>query len=362
MVNPRTIPFVDLSRVDAPLRAEILQVLETVVESGHFIGGPELSAFESELAKEIQCGHAIGVSSGTDALIVSLLAAGIGPGDEVITTPFTFFATAGAIAHIGARPVFVDIHPDTFHLDLHKANEKINARTKAVIPVHLFGRAQDLGALRIPIIEDAAQSLGAHGVSGMAATVSFFPTKNLGAYGDAGAVLCNNDDFAKRVRLLRTQGARQKDLHECIGGNFRLDAIQAAILRVKLPYLKQWNQQRRDNADRYRRFFSTATHIPDEFILPNDTPQHIYHQFVIRTPQRDGMRNYLRERGITTAIYYAKPIHLQPCFQNLEYSEGDFPEAEKASREVLALPISPTLSESDQEYIVETIDDFFAGR
>lgn len=353
------VPLIDLPAELAPLRADLDAAIARVLDSAHFIGGPELEAFEAELATAAGATAAIGVSSGTDAILVALMALGLGPGDEVVTTPFTFFATGGCIARLGARPVFADIDPETFNLDPAAASAAITPRTRAILPVNLYGLPAALPDTPIPIIEDAAQSLGAAGPRGQAAATSFFPTKNLGALGDAGAVLTRDPAFADRVRLLRTHGARPKYFHAAIGGNFRLDALQAAALRVKLPHLTTWNAARRANAARYRTLFAAAPGIPPELRLPADHPDHIYHQFVIRAPRRDPLRAHLAAAGIGTEIYYPRPLHLQDCFADLGHRPGSLPHAERAAAEVLALPIFPGLTEAQQAHVVEQIAGFY---
>jgi dTDP-4-amino-4,6-dideoxygalactose transaminase len=352
------VPLADLAAENAALRVELDAALARVIDSGHFIGGPELEAFERELAPVGGAAHAVGVSSGTDALLVSLMALGIGAGDEVVTTPFSFFATAGVIARLGARPVFADIDPDTFNLHPDAAAFACSPRTRAVLPVNLYGRPAELPEVPIPVIEDAAQSLGARPPAGLAAAVSFFPTKNLGALGDAGAVLTDDPEFAERVRRLRSHGAKPKYYHALIGGNFRLDALQAAMLRVKLPHLSAWTLARRANAAHYRELFAAAA-VPAELRVPTDTPDHVYNQFVIRAPRRDELRAHLAAAAVATEIYYPVPFHLQDCFVELGYRTGAFPHAERAAAEVLALPVHPTVTGEQQAYVVDAIADFY---
>jgi len=353
------IPLVDLTADHAALRADLDAAIAAVIDSGRFIGGPQVSGLEAEVAAVCQTGHCVGVSSGTDALLIMLMALDIGPGDEVVTTPFSFFATAGVIARLGATPVFADIEPDSFNLDPTAAASACSDRTRAVMPVHLYGRRArhpDVGD--IAVIEDAAQAIGTGAVRGLAAGLSFFPTKNLGAFGDAGAVLSDDEAFAERVRLLRNHGAKPKYYHALVGGNFRLDAIQAAILRVKLGQLEAWTAARRRNAERYRALFAAAN-VPAELVVPSDSPEHIYNQFVVRAPRRDQLRAHLREADIATEIYYPRPFHLQECFAHLGYGQGAFPHAEAAANEVLALPVYPALSEDQQAYVVDTIAAFY---
>ncbi len=356
------IALADLAGELAPIREQVDAAIARVVDSARFIGGPEVTSLETELAAAAGCEHAIGVSSGTDALLVSLMALDIGPGDEVVTTPFSFFATAGAIVRLGAKPVFADIEEDSFNLDPALALAACSERTRAILPVHLYGRpAASIVGLPsgVALVEDGAQSLGAAPVVGIAHAVSFFPSKNLGAFGDAGAVLTHDGDIAERVRRLRNHGAKPKYIHGEVGGNFRLDALQAAVLRVKLPYLSGWNRARRANAEHYRSLFADAR-LPSELRLPSDTANHAYHQFVIRAPRRDALRGFLQSAGIATEVYYPRPFHLQDCFVELGYRRGTFPFAEAAADEVLALPIYPTLTAEQQGYVVDKIAAFYA--
>jgi dTDP-4-amino-4,6-dideoxygalactose transaminase len=370
----KAIPLLDLQAQYATIRGEIRAAIDGVCDSQHFILGPEVEALEKEVGAFCQAGQAIGVSSGTDALLVALMAAGVATGDEVITTTFSFFATAGVIARLGARPVFVDIEPNGYNLDSAAIESKLTPRTKAIIPVHLFGHCAQMDPLldavagrEVSIIEDAAQAIGAKdngnrfaGTMGSLGCFSFFPSKNLGAFGDAGMVVTQDPEIAAAVRVLRVHGGKPKYHHGVIGGNFRLDALQAAVLRVKLKYLSGWTEARRRNAARYRKYFSEAGLI-EEIALPEDSAGHIYNQFVIRCARRDQLQNYLKTRGVGTEVYYPIPLHLQKCFANLGYKEGDFPRAEAAAREVLALPIYPELSEQQQHYIVDEIKAFYHG-
>jgi dTDP-4-amino-4,6-dideoxygalactose transaminase len=349
------VPQFDMAGEMAPVREEIEAAALRVIRSGRFIGGPEVEGFEREIAAFAGARHAIGVSSGTDALLVTLMALGVSVGDEVITTPFTFFATAGAIARLGARPVFADVSDDTLCLD--PARLPIGARTKAVIPVHLFGRPAVIPSVPVPVIEDAAQSIGSGPVRGRAATLSFFPTKNLGAIGDAGAVLTDDDALAQTIAMLRNHGGRTRYHHELVGGNFRLDAIQAAALRAKLPHLPAWTAARRDAAARYRSMFAAAT-LPPELRLPAGDPAHVYHHFVIRAPRRDALREHLASAGIGSEVYYPVPLHLQPCFAHLR--SPAMPIAERAAAEVLALPMYPSLAAEAQAIVVDEIARFYA--
>ena len=355
----RKVPLLDVRAQNAPLREEVLAAITRVVDGGGFILGPEVEAFEKELATALGVRAAIGVSSGTDALVVALMALGIGPGDEVVTTPFSFFATVGCIARLGARVVFADIDPETFNLDPALAVARCDRKTKALIPVHLFGRPATLPSVDVPQVEDAAQAIGACPVQGIASCLSFFPSKNLGAFGDGGAVLSNDAAFLDRVALLRSHGSRPKYIHREVGGNFRLDALQAAVLRVKLPHLTRWTKGRRANAERYRALFAATPGLPPELRLPGDAVGHIYNQFVLRAPRRDALRDYLTRQGVGTEVYYPLALHLQPCFSSLGYRPGSMPHAERASEEVLALPIHADLTEDQQRYVVETIAAFY---
>jgi dTDP-4-amino-4,6-dideoxygalactose transaminase len=368
------VPLLDLPAQYATIRTEVRAAIDRVCESQRFILGPEVTSLEEELATFCGVRYAVGVSSGTDALLMALLALRIGPGDEVITTPYSFFATAGVIARLGARPVFVDIDATTFNLDTAGVAERITGRTKAILPVHLFGRCVELDPILetaqrqgIAVIEDAAQAIGARdsrgrvaGTLGVMGCLSFFPSKNLGAFGDGGMIVTNDESLAERLRILRVHGGKSKYSYQMIGGNFRLDALQAAVLRVKLPYLPAWTAARRAGAERYRRLFTEAG-VPSRIVLPTDTPGHIYNQFAIRVPGRDRLQAFLREHGVETEVYYPLPLHLQECFHYLGYQEGDFPRAESAACEALALPIYPELTEQQQRYVISRIKSFYAA-
>ena len=369
------VPLLDLTAQYKNIRWEVRTAIDRVCESQVFILGPEVTACEHEIASFCGAGHAIGMSSGTDALLAALMAAGVGPGDEVITSPFTFFATAGVIARLGARPVFVDIDAETFNLAADQIENKLSRSSKAILPVHLFGRCADMEAINeiagkrgLCVIEDAAQSIGAAGPGGRSAGTigdigcfSFFPSKNLGAFGDAGMVVTHNARLAETLRVLRVHGGKPKYHHRQIGGNFRLDALQAAVVRVKLRYLPLWTAARRQNARRYRELFAHAG-LTSRVVLPQDVAGHIYNQFVIRCADRDALQAFLREREIDTEIYYPVPLHLQECFASLGYKTGDFPHAEAAAKEVLALPIYPELSEEQQKYVVDSVGEFYRSR
>jgi dTDP-4-amino-4,6-dideoxygalactose transaminase len=355
------VPLLDLRAQYAALAPAIEAAVRRVLESGHYILGEDVPAFERELAAATGRAHSVGVSSGTDALLLALMALGVQPGDEVVTTPLSFFATVGAIVRLGARPVFADIERHSFNLDAEAALARVTPKTRAVVPVHLFGRACALEPLRragVPLIEDAAQAIGLPdlGRGTRCATLSFFPSKNLGAAGDAGAIVCDDDAIADRLRLLRAHGSRPKYVHHVVGGNFRIDTLQAAILRTKLPHLAGWNTARRRNAERYR-----AQLAPTPLGLPEATPTHVWHHFVVRVPggKRDALRAHLAAREIETEVYYPTPLHLQPCFQSLGYKPGDLPEAERACAEVLALPVHPDLSEPQLDHVVAAIREHY---
>ncbi len=371
----RDIPLLDLSAQHTPIREEILSEVTRLIDSQRFIMGEEIRQFEEEVASYCEVGHAIACASGSDALYLSLIAAGVGHGDEVITTPFTFFATAGSIVRSGARPVFVDIDPATFNISPDRLAEEAAKRTKvkAVIPVHLYGGCADMDPiLRLSrergwtIIEDGAQAIGAAykgrpalGI-GDAGCLSFFPSKNLGGMGDAGMMSTNDDVLAGKLMKLRVHGETGRYLHKWVGTNSRMDTLQAVILRVKLRYLDQWTAQRQINASRYHRQLDGAD-IPVTLPQPaQHQTRHVFNQFVVRCAQRDNLRQRLTELGVGTQIYYPVPLHLQECFRDLGCREGDFPEAEKAAREVLALPVAPGLSGEDIEYICAAIKAFYA--
>ena len=375
------IPILDLKRQYQSIKPEIDCAISRVVESGQFILGPEVENFEREMAQYLGVTHAIGVASGTDALWLALKAAGIGPGDKVIVPSFTFFATAGMVHNVGATPIFVDIDPMTFNIDprtvreLLESNSKLQDEAKAIIPVHLYGQPADMGSImelahrfELKVIEDAAQVIGAEYKSQKAGTIghvgcfSFFPTKNLGAFGDGGMVTMNDDSLAERVRLLRVHGSRPKYYHHVVGTNSRLDALQAAILRAKLPHLDAWSKARQENAD----YNTTRLSDIDGIIAPHHAQNrmHIFHQYTIRVTggHRDALQKFLKERGVGTEIYYPLPLHLQPCFAHLGCRKGEFPESEEASYEVLSIPIFPELTEEEKDYTIQTIQQFFTHK
>jgi dTDP-4-amino-4,6-dideoxygalactose transaminase len=383
-VSPRPVPLLDLKAQYATIRDEIRVALDRVIEAQQFILGPEVEALENEIAAYSKCEFGIGVSSGTDALLVTLMAIDLKPGDEVITTPYSFFATAGAIARLGGTPVFVDIDPASYNIDARAIEAAITSKTRAILPVHLFGQVAEMDQVmdiasrrNLFVIEDAAQAIGAEnrgrraGSIGHMGCFSFFPSKNLGGFGDGGMVTTNDPALADRVRLLRNHGYRPKYYNKVLGGNFRLDALQAAVLRVKLRHLDDWTAARRRNAASYRRLFAadglakndSSTLEPTEsqpLALPVEAPEsrHIYNQFVIRSFHRDELLAHLKAEGIGTEVYYPVPLHLQECLAGLGYRRGQFPLSERAAGESLALPIYPELTEEMQATVVQAIADF----
>lgn len=363
------VPLLDLGVQYRPLREELLGAIARVCDSGLFILGPEVEALERELARALGVEHAVAVSSGTDAILATLMALGIGPGDEVVTSTYSFFATAGCIARVGAKPVFVDIDPRTCNVDPAAVAGALTPRTRAIMPVHLYGLCADMapimaiaGSAGVPVIEDACQAIGARygdrqaGAIGAAGCFSFFPSKNLGAFGDGGLVTTADRALADEVRLLRGHGAKPKYHHLRIGGNFRLDALQAAILRVKLPHLPAWTEARRANAARYDQLFHERG-LAGRVVLPSTPPgrYHVYNQYVVRVPERDRVRERLTADGIGTEVYYPVPFHLQPCFAPLGHAAGDFPHAERAAAETLALPVFDGLTAEQQVRVVEAL-------
>lgn len=365
------VPLLDLKAQYATIREEIRAAVERVLESQQFVLGPEVEAFEREIAAYSRCRYGIGVSSGTDALLVALMAIDIRPDDEIITSPYTFFASVGSIARLGARPVFVDIDPLTYNLDPTRVEAAITLRTRAIIPIHLFGQIADMDPVleiaarrNLFLIEDAAQAIGAEykgkraGSLGHLGCSSFFPSKNLGGYGDGGLVTTNDAQLAQRVRQLRSHGEQSRYEHTQVGGNFRLDALQAAVLRVKLRHVDAWTAARQRNADTYRRLF--ASQELGEISLPVEAPQrrHVYHQFIVQSAHRDALLATLQRQGIGAAVYYPTPLHLQPCFTSLHYQRGAFPHSEYAAGHSLALPIYPELTPAMQEEVVQAIAAF----
>jgi dTDP-4-amino-4,6-dideoxygalactose transaminase len=381
------VPMLDLSRQYRQIREEVLSAVERVCASQQYILGEEVASLEKELAAFTGAGSAVACASGTDALWLALLAAGVQPGDIVVTTAFSFFASASSIVRIGARPVFVDIDPQSFNLDpvqLRATLKSSGSRIRAILPVHLYGQCADMDAIgalaaeyKIPVVEDAAQAIGASwkkqraGSIGAAAAFSFYPTKNLSAYGDAGLVTTRDSEWAERMRQLRNHGSPQRYLHTEVGWNCRMDAMQAAVLRVKLPHIEEWNQKRRERADTYNRLLAESglvrlgNSLPaggSPLVLPyvSQNAHHVFHQYVLRVHRRDELRACLAERKISTEIYYPIPLHLQPCFEYLGYRNGDLPESELAAQQVLALPMFPELSEDEQKWVVESVAEFYS--
>ena len=385
------VPLLDLKAQYAPIREEIRGVMDEVCDAQWFVMGPKVTELEQKVAAYSHCAHGIGVSSGTDALLVALMALEVGHGDAVITTPYTFFATGGTIARLGARPLFCDIDRDTYNISpaavrrlletecrreggdiVHEAS---GARVKALMPVHLYGQTADLDALleiatefALPVVEDAAQSIGSEceggqraGSRGTIGCFSFFPSKNLGAFGDGGMCTTNDDELAERLRILRLHGGKPKYYHAVVGGNFRLDALQAAILIVKLKYLDDWTRGRQANAQYYNQAIA-ARGLGDEFVsTPRECAgkRHIYNQYILRVRDRDALRKHLNEAKVGTEIYYPVPLHLQQCFEYLGHAEGDFPESESAAAETIAVPIYPELSAAQKDYVIDAIADFY---
>lgn len=377
------VPFFDLAIQFKSIEGEIKSALDEVFRTQQFILGSQVQALEETIAQYSRTRYAMGVASGSDALLLSLMALGISVGDEVLLPPFTFFATAGSVSRLGAIPIFIDIERETYNIDPSKIEENVTPKTKAIIPVHLFGQCADMDPLlkiskekNLFIIEDAAQALGAEyrptaasegrqaGQMGDFGCFSFYPTKNLGAFGDAGMVVTDNPGLAEKVRLLRVHGSQPKYFHKRIGINSRLDTIQAAILLVKFKYLEKWTLERKKKAERYQGLFQDLLPSVNGLKLPTIQykNRHIFHQYVIRVPERDRLRQFLTEEGIGTDIYYPVPLHLQECYSFLKYHRGDLPNSEKASEEVLALPIYPELTEDQQTLVVERIRNFYKKR
>jgi len=358
--------FLDLKKQYQSIKKEIDETIKSVLNKSHFILGPEVEEFEKQVAKYCRAKYAIGVNSGTDALLLSLMALNIGQGDEVITTPFTFISTAEVIALCKAKPVFVDIDLETFNIDADKIEKVITKKTKAIIPVHLFGQSAEMDKImkiarkyKLKVIEDAAQSIGAKykgkitGTIGDTGCLSFFPSKNLGCFGDGGMVITNNKNLADKIRILRAHGSKIKYYHHYLGINSRLDALQAAILKVKLKHLDKWSEQRRKNAQYYNDQLKNIKGV----VVPKTTTDntHIFNQYTIKVKRRSQLQKYLKVRNIPTQIYYPSPLHLQSVFKYLKYKKGDFPKAEKACKEVLSLPIYPELPKKEQNFIIKNI-------
>jgi dTDP-4-amino-4,6-dideoxygalactose transaminase len=369
------VPLLDLTEQNRKLRPDIEAALGRVLDTNAFILGGEVAALEKELAEYCGTKYAIGCASGSDALLLALMALDVSAGDEVITTPYSFFATVSAVTRLGALPVFVDIDPATYNLDISQIEAKITEKTKAIQPVHLYGQCADMTELRkvsakygVPLVEDAAQAIGAEengtraGAMSEIGCFSFYPSKNLGGMGDGGFMTTDDDELAKRLFALRVHGSEERYYHKWVGLNSRLDGFQGAVLRVKLPFLDEWSDKRKANADLYRALFTDAG-LAEEIVLPfeRDNVRHIYNQFVIRVPSgRDELRSYLGENGIGTDVYYPVPLHMQECFAYLGSREGDFPESERAARETLALPIYPELRREQQEFVVQKIAEFYS--
>jgi len=367
------VPLLDLKAQYAAIKADVDAAIAEVMESQHFILGPKVEQCEAAIARYSNASFGVGVSSGSDALLVCLMAENIGAGDEVITTPYTFFATAGAIARLGATPVFVDIDPETYNLDVTRIAAKVTSRTRAIIPVHLYGQMAEMEPIMrlasergLIVIEDGAQAIGAEHAGRRAGSIghygcfSFFPSKNLGAVGDGGMIVTSNAARAEKLRTLRAHGSKPKYYHRIIGGNFRLDAIQAAVVSAKLPYLDQWTAARQRNAATYDRLFAEAGL---GIGLPKvATDRHIFNQYVVRLPERDQIQNDLKKRGIGTEVYYPVPMHVQDCFAYLGHKAGDFPESERAAHETLALPVHPELTPEQARYVVECVCESVASR
>ncbi|MCV9884750.1 DegT/DnrJ/EryC1/StrS family aminotransferase [Metabacillus halosaccharovorans] len=366
------VPMLDLKEQYQNLKPEINAALEDVMSSSTFILGKNVKKLEKDVAEYSNVKYGVGVANGSDALHISLLGCGIEEGDEVITTAFTFFATAGAIARINAKPVFVDIDPKTFNIDPTKIEAAITEKTKAIIPVHLYGQMADMDPIveiakkhNIAIIEDAAQAIGATykgkkvGELGTTACYSFFPTKNLGAYGDAGMIVTDYEEIAEKMSVIRVHGSKPKYYHHVLGYNSRLDEMQAAILNVKFPHLDEWSNLRREKAHTYNQLIQEQ--LQDKIVTPfeADYSHHIFHQYTLRVPKRDELQAYLKEHGVATMVYYPKPLHLQPVFENLGYKEGDLPVTEKACQEALSLPMFPELKQEQQAFVVEQIVNFY---
>jgi len=366
------VPLLDLKAQYLAIKSEVDAAIAEVMESQHFILGPKVEQCEKAIARYCGSSYAVGVSSGSDALLACLMAENIGPGDEVITTPYTFFATAGAIARVGATPIFVDIDPATYNMDASLIESKVTARTRGIMPVHLYGQMADMqGVMRVAerrglvVIEDAAQAIGAEHAGRRAGSIghygcfSFFPSKNLGAVGDGGMIVTNDARRAEKLTCLRAHGSKPKYHHRIIGGNFRLDAIQAAVVSAKLPYLDEWTAARQRNATTYDRLFAAAGLAIG---LPKvATDRHIFNQYVIRVPHRDQLQTELRTRGVGTEVYYPIPMHLQECFAYLGHEAGAFPESERAAKETLALPIHPELTDEQARYVADCVCDAVAN-
>jgi dTDP-4-amino-4,6-dideoxygalactose transaminase len=370
------VPLVDLESLHAPLREEILEALGGCIDRQNFILGEAVENLEEALAAYCEVPFVLAVSSGTDALLAALMAYGVGPGDEVVTSAFSFFATAGTISRLGATPVFVDIEEESFNIDPARIEERLTERSRVLLPVHLYGRCAEMAPILtlaeergLVVLEDAAQAIGARdregrraGSIGNLGAFSFYPSKNLGAMGDAGMVTTREEGLYEALKKLRTHGATRDYIHDTVGGNFRMDALQAAVLLVKLSHLDDWTDRKRGLARRYDSLFDDSGLCNDGTVrTPRAPDDHVFHQYVIRTPRRNDLRAHLAEEGIGTAVYYPLPLHLQPCFRELGYARGDFPVAERAAEENLALPLYPSLTEKQQALVVSSIAAFYRG-
>jgi dTDP-4-amino-4,6-dideoxygalactose transaminase len=367
------VPLLDLKAQYAQIKTEVDAAVGRVVASQHFINGPEVAALEADVARYCHVGHCVGVSSGSDALLVALMALDVGPGDEVITTPYTFFATAGAIVRVGARPVFVDIDPATYNIDADAVASRVTPRTRAIIPVHLFGQCAEMDPILavarrhgLAVVEDAAQAIGAQykgrhaGSMGTVGCFSFFPSKNLGAFGDGGAVVTNDAALAEKMRVLRNHGSQPKYYHKLVGGNFRLDTIQAAVLQVKLRYLDGWTVRRQQNAAYYDAAFLRAGLRGGAVGTPAVAQsRHIFNQYVVRLADRDAARDHLKQHQVATEVYYPVPLHLQECFRDLGYGPGDFPASEQAAATSLALPVYPEVTAAQKQHVVDVVAAYY---
>jgi dTDP-4-amino-4,6-dideoxygalactose transaminase len=371
-----SVPMLDLHAQYAAIKPELDAAVQHVVDSQHFINGPEVAQLEEQVARYCQAKHCVGVTSGSDALLVALMALDVGPGDEVITTPYTFFATAGAVVRLGAKPVFVDIDPVTFNIDPAGIEAKVTPRTKCVLPVHLFGQCADMDPILavakkhgLAVIEDAAQAIGSEyrgrraGSMGDVACFSFFPSKNLGCFGDGGAVTTNNPALAEKMNLLRNHGAKPKYFHKVVGGNFRLDTLQAAVLLVKLKYLDSWSAKRQQHAAFYDQELAKAGGLSGLVTPPKVVmSRHIFNQYVLRVADRDALRDYLKQQQVGNEVYYPQPMHLQECFAGLGHRKGEFPESEKAALNTVAVPIYPELTLPQRQHVVRALTSFYEER
>lgn len=369
------VPLLDLRAQYKTIEPEVRAAIDTVLESQYFIMGPQVKSLEEKVAKYTNCKHAIACASGSDALLLALMAMDIRPGDEVITTPYTFFATAGAIARLNARTVFVDVDPRTYNIDPNLIEKAVTSKTRAIIPVHLYGQSADMDPIMetakhhgLKVIEDGAQAIGTEykgrrvGSIGDFGCFSFFPSKNLGGIGDGGMITTNNDEYADKLRVLRLHGSKPKYYHKIVGTNSRLDTVNAAVLEVKLGHLDKWSAARKANADWYTSVFTKAGLADRQIQTPYEGPdgRHIYNQYVIRAKDRDGLQKHLKDAGIGNEVYYPVPLHIQECFADLGYKQGDCPVSEEAAKETVAIPIYPELTTDQKQYVVDTIKKFYS--